>query len=102
MSSIQKNNRAGLLIAAAESRLDLGVLAMLTAIPVDELRRCRDCEVQLRPAAQLRLARAISLHLPALARQAKRLETQALAAGSFESGATEPHKTYPRVWETTW
>ena len=101
MTSIQKNNRAGALIAAAESRLDLGVLAMLTAIPVDELQRCRDCEVPLRPAAQLRLARAITLHVPALASQAKRLEAQALAASTFESGATEPHKTYPRIWETT-
>jgi hypothetical protein len=102
MTSIQKNNRAGALIAAAEPRLDLVVLAMLTAIPVDELRRCRDCDIQLRPAAQLRLARAITLHVPSLARDAKRLEAQALAADTFQSGATEPHKTYPRVWETTW
>ena len=102
MTSIQKNNRAGALVAAAESRLDLSVLAMLTSIPVDELRRCRDCDVQLRPAAQLRLARAITLHVPALARDAKRLEAQAVAADTFESGATEPHKTYPRVWERTW
>ena len=102
MTSIRKNNRAGALIAAAESRLDLSVLSVLTAIPVDELRRCRDCEVQLNPAAQLRLARAIALHAPALASYAKRLEAQALAASTFVSGATEPHKTYPRVWETTW
>ena len=98
MTTVRQNSRAALLIAAAEEVMDLTELAAISAVSVDDLRRCRAREGSLRPMEQLRLARAIACHIPALAREAKRLEGQVAAVLLFESGDTSSHRIYPRIW----
>lgn len=98
MSTVAWNNSAAQLIAAAERYVSLEELAHASAVDVGELHRCRHERHRLRPLEQLRLARAVERHVPALARQAKRLEGQATATLVVESGDTTSHLTYPRSW----
>ena len=98
VTSIRKNNTAARLIALAERSMTLMELASITAIRVEDLRRCRDLEYRLSSIEQLRLARGLRRHVPALARPARQLEAQVTAATRFESGETAAHMTYPKTW----
>jgi hypothetical protein len=100
MPSIQNNNRAAALLAdlREEDGLSLERLALLTGSSVDDLRRCRDHKQTLPLVAQARLARTIATRVPRLSIRARRLEVQATAAASVESGSTALHLTAPAKW----
>jgi hypothetical protein len=100
MPSIQKNNRAAALLTELreQDRLSIERLALLTRVPVDDLRACRDQKQPLPLSAQVQIARAIAARVPRLATRARRLEEQAAAAAKVQDGATALHLTAPAHW----
>lgn len=100
MPSIQNNSRAAALLAElrVEDGLSLERLALLTGSSAEDLRGCRDHKQTLPPLAQARLARTIASRVPRLRSRARRLEEQATAAASVESGSTALHLTAPAKW----
>jgi hypothetical protein len=100
MPSIRNNSRAAALLAELreEDGLSLERLALLTGSSADDLRGCRDHKQTLPPVAQVRLARTIATRVPRLSACARRLEEQAAAAASVESGSTTLHLTAPAKW----
>lgn len=100
MSSIRENNRVAALLREmrGDEGLSLERLALLCGVPVDNLRACREHELALSPAVQIRVARAVAAGVPRLARNARRLEGQANAAAMFEAGANAVHLTPPTRW----
>jgi hypothetical protein len=100
MPSIQKNNRAAALLTELreQDRLSIDRLALITGVPVDDLRACRDQKQPLPLSAQGQIARAIAARVPRLATRARRLEEQAAAAASVHDGATALHLTAPAHW----
>ena|SRR5438105_5905843 len=100
MPSIQKNNRAGALLAdlREDDGLSIERLALLIGAAPEDLRACRDHKLALTPLVQARLARAIASRVPRLTARARRLEEQATAAASLEDGSTTLHLTAPAKW----
>ena len=100
MPSVQKNNRAAALLADIREDDGLSVerLALLIGVNSEDLKACREYKAVLSPVVQVRLARAIASRSPRLAARALRLEVQAAAAASVESGSTSLHLTAPPKW----
>jgi hypothetical protein len=100
MATIQKNSRAATLVAAIEDtdQLSLERLALLSGIPLADLRDCRDRKATLPADAQVRLARTVGARVPRLIGTARRLERQAVAALQMERGSTALHMTAPATW----
>ena len=100
MPSVQKNNRAAALLADLREADGLSYerLALLIGVTAEDLTACREYRAILPPVAQVRLARAIATRSPRLAARARRLEVQAAAAASVESGSTALHLTAPAKW----
>lgn len=100
MPSVQKNNRAAALLADIRESDGLSVerLALLIGVNPQDLRECREYKGALPPVVQVRLARAIASRSPRLAARARRLEVQATAAASVDTGSTALHLTAPAKW----
>lgn len=100
MPSVQKNNRAAALLAQIreEDGLSCERLALLIGVNPDELKACKEYQSSLSPLVQVRLARAIATRAPRLASRARRLEVQATAAMSLETGSIALHLTAPAKW----
>jgi len=100
MPSVQKNNRAAALLAQIreEDGLSCERLALLIGVNPEELHACKEYQSVLSPLVQVRLARAIASRCPRLAARARRLELQATAAMSIETGSNALHLTAPPKW----
>ena len=100
MPSVQKNNRAAALLAdiREDDGLSFERLALLIGVSSADLRACRDYESTLPPLVQVRLARVIASRSPRLAARARRLEVQAVAAASLQTGSNALHLTAPPKW----
>src|SRR5437899_2449482 len=101
MPSVQKNNRAGRLLAdlRPDDGLSIERLALLVGVKPDDLRACRDHTLTLPLLIQVRLARAVAGRIPRLTARARRLEVQATAAATMEGGTTALHLTAPVKWK---
>jgi hypothetical protein len=100
MPSVQQNNRAAALLEElrADDGLSLERLALLIGVSPEDLRAGKERRSVLPPLVQARLGRVIASRVPRLTTRARRLEEQATAAASLESGATARHLTAPAKW----
>lgn len=100
MPPIQKNSASARLLARVIEGGEATVTGVADAlgVPVERVEEFLSVREHMPLALQLRLAGLVEQDAPRLAREARRLRAQVLAATALSSGTTVRHARPPEGW----